>query len=169
MMRRAGSESPSGAWWSMSARDALRVLVVDDDRDTVDSLAMLLRCWGHEVHVAQDGVAALAQVTAFPPQLMLVDLAMPGMHGLELATRLRSSPGLSKTPLVAVTGLGDKRSRQRAIEAGFDDFLVKPYGLSELLQVLATAQLSVALASDVHASTSPSGATAEPPAVCTRS
>lgn len=150
----------------MSARDALRVLVVDDDRDTVDSLAMLLRCWGHEVHVAQDGVGALAQATAFHPQLMLVDLAMPGMHGLELAKRLRSLPELSKTPLVAVTGLGDQRHRQQAIDAGFDDFLTKPYGLSELLQVLARALVSAAMAQEARgvpaASAETSGASQKP-------
>ncbi|HJT33074.1 MAG TPA: response regulator [Pirellulales bacterium] len=132
----------------MSANDALRVLVVDDHQDTIDSLAILLRCWGHEVHVAREGEAALKQALSVKPQLMLVDLAMPGMDGLQLARRLRIQPDFSKTPLIAVTGLSDQFHRRQAAEAGFDDFIVKPYSAAELLEVLARVQLSVAMATE---------------------
>lgn len=147
-MRHLGWDSPSGAYLAMSANDALRVLVVDDHQDTIESLAMLLRCWGHEVHVAREGEAALKQALAVKPQLMLVDLAMPGMDGLQLARRLRIDPAFSKTPLIAVTGLSDQIHRRQAAEAGFDDFIVKPYSAAELLEVLARVQLSVALATE---------------------
>ncbi|MGH7193776.1 MAG: response regulator, partial [Candidatus Saccharimonadales bacterium] len=127
------------------------VLVVDDDQDTVDSLAILLRYWGHEVHVACEGEVALRQAKTLEPQLLLVDLAMPGMDGLQFARHLRSHPDFSKTPLIAVTGLGDPVHRQQAAEAGFDDFVVKPYSMGRLLEVLARVQLSIALETDAGA------------------
>lgn len=150
-MRHLGWDSPSGVCLAMSANDALRVLVVDDHQDTIDSLALLLRCWGHEVYVAREGEAALKQALAVKPQLMLVDLAMPGMDGLQLARRLRIQPDFSKTPLIAVTGLSDQLHRRQAAEVGFDDFIVKPYGAAELLEVLARVQLSIAMASEAAA------------------
>ena len=139
----------------MSAGDALRVLVVDDDQDTIDSLAMLLGHWGHQVQVAREGEAALHLAETLRPQLLLVDLAMPGMDGLQFARRLRSRPEFSKTPLIAVTGLGDPAHRQQAAEAGFDDFVVKPYSLNRLLEVLARVQLSVALATQAGEADAP--------------
>ncbi len=139
----------------MSAGDALRVLIVDDDQDTIDSLAMLLRHWGHEVQVAREGGAALKQAQTLRPQVLLVDLAMPGMDGLQFARHLRSQPDFSKTPLIAVTGLSDPLHRQQAVEAGFDDFVVKPYTMARLLEVLARVQLSVLLARQAGASPHP--------------
>lgn len=148
MMPYWGWESPSGACLAMSAKDALRVLVVDDHQDTLDSLALLLRCWGHEVHVAREGEAALKQALSAKPHLMLIDLAMPGMDGLQLAHRLRIQPDFSKTPLIAVTGLSDQLHRRQAAEVGFDDFIVKPYSAAQLLEVLARVQLSIAMATE---------------------
>lgn len=139
----------------MSAGDALRVLVVDDDQDTIDSLAMLLRHWGHEVQLAREGETAPKLADSLRPQLLLVDLAMPGMDGLQFARRLRSHPHFSKTPLIAVTGLGDPSHRQQAADAGFDDFVVKPYSLGRLLEVIARVQLSVALAKQSGSSDAP--------------
>jgi CheY-like chemotaxis protein len=139
----------------MSAGDALRVLVVDDDQDTIDSLAMLLRHWGHDVQVSRGGEAALRQAEILRPQLLLVDLAMPGMDGLQFARHLRSLPAFSKTPLIAVTGLSDPTHRQHAAEAGFDDFVVKPYTMTRLLEVLARVQLSVSLATEAGAPETP--------------
>lgn len=139
----------------MSAGDALRVLVVDDDQDTIDSLAMLLRHWGHDVQVAREGEAALKQADNLRPQLLLVDLAMPGMDGLQFARHLRSQPQFSKTPLIAVTGLSDPSHRQQAAEAGFDDFVVKPYTMGRLLEVLARVKLSVLLAKQAGTAETP--------------
>lgn len=151
MTRYSGSDGPSGVCVAMSATSALRVLVVDDHQDTTDSLAMLLRCWGHEVFVAREGESALRRAMAVHPHLMLVDLAMPGMDGVQLARRLRIHPDFSKTPLIAVTGLSDPIHRRQAAEAGFDDFIVKPYSAGQLLEVLARAQLSVSLAEEAAA------------------
>ena len=103
-----------------------RVLVVDDNQDSSETLALLLRLQGHEVEVANDGPAALAKAAAFRPMLILLDIGMPGMDGYEVARRLRQTPGLENTVLTAVTGWGQEEDRRRTAEAGFDHHLVKP-------------------------------------------
>ena len=104
-----------------------RVLVVHDNRDAADSLALLLEMMGASVEVAYDGPAALAAARHRPPQLALLDLGMPVMDGFELARRLRSGlAGSAATRLVALSGWGQPEDRQRAKDAGFDQHLVKP-------------------------------------------
>ena len=103
-----------------------RLLVVDDNRDAADSLAMLLQLQGHEVRVAHSGQAALEVTTAFKPDLIFLDLGMPFMDGYEVARRLRQQPGLENVVLAALTGWGQKEDRRRTVEAGFDYHLVKP-------------------------------------------
>jgi CheY-like chemotaxis protein len=119
---------------------ALRVLLVDDNVDAAESLAMLLRLWGHEVVVAPDGPAALRAAGAQPPRVVLLDIGLPGMDGYEVARRLRHQPGLGQTILVALTGWGQEEDRRRSQEAGFDHHLVKPVELSDLRELLARAQ-----------------------------
>jgi two-component system CheB/CheR fusion protein len=110
--------------------------VVDDNRDAADSLAMLLRLKGHDVVVAYDGPSALTAVT-FGPDLVLLDLGMPGMDGYEVARRLRQLPEGRGCLLAALTGWGQEEDRRRTREAGFDRHLVKPVDPVELTALLA--------------------------------
>ncbi len=103
-----------------------RLLVVDDNHDAAISLSMLLRLQGHEVRVAHDGASALEIVARFRPDLIFLDIGMPGMDGYEVARRIRKMPGLDTTILVALTGWGQREDRRRTAEAGFNHHLVKP-------------------------------------------
>ncbi|MBI3409406.1 MAG: MASE1 domain-containing protein [Planctomycetes bacterium] len=114
-----------------------RVLVVDDNVDAAESLAMLLRLEGQEVLVAHDGPAALEAAGAVPPDLVFLDIGMPGMDGYEVARRLRRRPGMRKITLVALTGWGQEEDRLRSLEAGFDNHFVKPVEPGLLQELLA--------------------------------
>ena len=103
-----------------------RLLVVDDNRDAADSLAVFLRFQGHEVRVAHGGQAALEEAKAFKPDLIFLDIGMPGMDGYEVARRVRQQPGLESVVLAALTGWGQQEDRRRTAEAGFNHHLVKP-------------------------------------------
>jgi CheY-like chemotaxis protein len=114
-----------------------RVLVVDDNRDAADSLAVLLRLWGYEPAVAYDGPAALVLAAAEPPAAALLDLALPGMDGWELARRLRRLPATCRALLVAVTGRGREEDMQHCCKTGFDLHVFKPFDPEEVRRVLA--------------------------------
>jgi PAS domain S-box-containing protein len=117
---------------------SLRILVVDDNRDSADSLALLLRETGHTVETAYDGVEALAAARRFAPAVVLLDIGLPGMDGYEVARSLRREPG--RVPLlVALTGYGQDDDRARALEAGFDEHLVKPANLAAVNALLKQA------------------------------
>jgi CheY-like chemotaxis protein/two-component sensor histidine kinase len=114
-----------------------RVLVVDDNTDAATSLARLLsRIYGQEVRVAHDGPEALQAAEEFHPELVLLDIGMPGMDGYEVARQLRLRPGFEGTLLVALTGWGQESDRDRSREAGFDHHLVKPVDPDALLGLL---------------------------------
>jgi CheY-like chemotaxis protein len=115
----------------------MRVLVVDDVPDSTESMALLLRLWGHEAQTADDGLSALAVAADFRPDVALVDVGMPGMDGYEFAGRVRSMPGVGRVLLVALTGYGGAENRRRVLEAGFDVHLVKPADLDQLENLLA--------------------------------
>ena len=114
-----------------------RVLVVDDNVDAADSLALLVRLDGHEVRTAHDGQAALEAAHAFHPQVILLDIGLPRMDGYEVARRLREQPGGDRYIMAAVTGYGQEEDRLRAHEAGFNHHLVKPVDPAVLRQVIA--------------------------------
>jgi CheY-like chemotaxis protein len=133
----AGVEAPPTE--ATPAERAVHVLLVDDNVDATESLAMLLRLWGHEVAVAHDGPGALRAAEAHRPGVALLDIGLPGMDGYELARQLRRRPGLERTVLVALTGWGQEEDRRRSQEAGFDHHLVKPVELSDLQALLAQA------------------------------
>jgi len=114
-----------------------RVLVVDDDADAADSIAMLLRLDGHVVEVAYTSLAGLEAASRFAPDAVLLDIGLPRMNGYEVARRLRSNPALRGTRLLALSGFGRAEDRERSRAAGFDDHLVKPASLEALERVLA--------------------------------
>jgi PAS domain S-box-containing protein len=103
-----------------------RIIIVEDNPDAADSLMMLLELLGHRVRVVHDGVAALNAARANLPDVMLVDIGLPGMDGHEVARRMRRDPALKDIVLVALTGYGREEDKQQALAAGFDYHLVKP-------------------------------------------
>ena len=113
-----------------------RVLVVDDNQDAAETLGMLLRVLGLDVHVANDGPAALAALRHQRPSVVLLDIGMPGMDGYEVAARIRAQSDLGDVVLIALTGWGQSDDRQRSRDAGFDHHLVKPVDLSTLQGLL---------------------------------
>jgi PAS domain S-box-containing protein len=117
-----------------------RLMVIDDNRDAAESLAMLLRLQGHEVRVAHDGPAALELLGAYRPEFVFLDLGMPGMDGYEVARRMRKRPGLAGVRLAALTGWGQSEDRRRSAEAGFDYHLVKPVEPAVLEKLLRVQQ-----------------------------
>jgi two-component system, chemotaxis family, CheB/CheR fusion protein len=117
-----------------------QVLVVDDNSDEVDSLAMLLRLHGHEVRTANDGEEALQAGRIFEPEVVMLDLGMPRMDGYDTARRIRSEPWGRETVLVAVTGWGRAEDRERSTAAGFDYHFAKPVSLENLLKVVSQAR-----------------------------
>jgi PAS domain S-box-containing protein len=134
--------TPSGNAAAPGSSPPRRVLVVDDNRDAADSLAVLLRLMGQDVCVAYDGPSALAQAQEFRPALVLLDIGMPGMDGYEVARRLRQQPELGNVVVAALTGWGQEGDRRRSAEAGFDRHLVKPVDPAALEALLAHDQES---------------------------
>jgi CheY-like chemotaxis protein len=118
-----------------------RLLVVDDNQDAADSLAMLLRLQGHEVRVAYSGMAALEMTKTYSPDVVFLDIGMPGMDGYEVARRLRQTPGLGNVMLAALTGWGQQEDRRRTGEVGFDHHLVKPPEPAAVEGILAGVKL----------------------------
>jgi signal transduction histidine kinase len=116
-----------------------RVLIVEDNADAADSLALLLRALGHEVRVVGDGPAALEAASSFRPDVALLDIGLPEMDGYEVARRLRRDPALGDAVLVALSGYGQEEDRRRSHAAGFDVHLVKPVDLEGLQALLADA------------------------------
>ena len=113
-----------------------RVLVVDDNPDATETMSILLKLSGHEIEIAHDGDSALEAAERFKPQVILLDVGLPGMHGYEVAERLRSLPENENVVLVALTGYGQERDRVRAMEAGFDYHFVKPVDFEKLEAVV---------------------------------
>jgi len=118
----------SGSGW--------RVLVVDDNVDSADSIAMLLQISGHEVRVAYSGQDALETAAEYLPDIILLDIGLPGIDGYEVARRLRSHAQLERVKLIAVTGYGQEADRLQSQEAGFDYHLVKPVDAQKLQDLL---------------------------------
>ena len=113
-----------------------RVLVVDDNIDSADSIAMLLQVSGHDVRVAYSGQGALDTAVDYQPDIILLDIGLPGMDGYEVARRLRAHTQLKRVKLIAVTGYGQEADRLQSQEAGFDYHLVKPVDAQKLQDLL---------------------------------
>jgi PAS domain S-box-containing protein len=116
-----------------------RILVVDDNHDSADSLRMLLALHGHEIRTAYDGVHALAEVDEFRPGIVLLDIGLPRMDGYEVARAIRQRPWGERVVLVALTGWGLDDDRRRAREAGFDHHITKPAEVTDLENLLRSA------------------------------
>jgi two-component system CheB/CheR fusion protein len=114
-----------------------RVLIVDDNEDAANSLAMILQLSGHETASVYTAADALERARAFRPDVVLLDIGLPGMDGYEVAQKMRELPGLKGIRLVAVTGYGRSDDRLRARDAGFDDHLTKPVEFAVLDRALA--------------------------------
>ena len=114
-----------------------RILVVDDNRDGADSLALMLRLLGNEVRTAHNGLEALEQTEAFRPQAILMDVRMAKLNGLEATRRIREQEWGRGVTIIAVTGWGQEGDRERLRESGCDGRLVKPMNLPDLAAVAA--------------------------------
>ncbi|MFN2644487.1 MAG: response regulator [Burkholderiales bacterium] len=130
------ASKPTTAPVEMRSTPPLRILVADDNRDAADSLQRILALYGHEVRVAYDGDSALNAVREFRPRVAILDIAMPGTNGYDVARALRRREGTGVT-LVALTGWGQDADRRRASDAGFDHHLTKPVDPQTLNALLA--------------------------------
>ena len=119
---------------------APRVLVVDDLQASAETLMTLLEMEGFEVRMAHDGQEALQMAREFRPNVVLLDIGLPGMNGFEVAHGLRSQPESCDALLIALTGYGEAESRNRSAQAGFDFHMVKPADVNLLLSMLANPQ-----------------------------
>jgi CheY-like chemotaxis protein len=117
-----------------------RILVVDDHRDSAESLAMVLRLSGHDVRTARDGRQAIVEAEVYQPDLVLLDIGLPGLDGYEVARRLRATPLAGHFKLVALSGYTREEDRREAFSAGFDHYLIKPVDFDALQKLLATLE-----------------------------
>jgi two-component system CheB/CheR fusion protein len=124
---------------SPAASARRRIVVVDDNVDAAESLALLLQHDGHEVQVAHDGHAALDVARGFQPDVVLLDIGLPGLNGYDVARRLRVDPAVPALTLVALTGFGQDEDRRRTSAAGFDHHLTKPVEYDALAELIGTA------------------------------
>jgi PAS domain S-box-containing protein len=126
----------SAARAPLPAAAPLRILVVDDNEDSANSLALFLQIMGHEVRTAHDGLAAVAEAEAFQPGVILLDIGLPKLNGYEAAQRIRAQRGCDAL-LIALTGWGQLEDRRRSKAAGFDHHLTKPVDFDDLNKLLA--------------------------------
>jgi CheY-like chemotaxis protein len=113
-----------------------RVLIVEDNLDSVHSMTVLIKMMGHEVQFAINGFAAIDVARAFRPDIILLDMGLPDFKGYDIARQLKWEPGLEKTRILAISGLPVDQVRQRALDAGCDDFFVKPLAPTTLEELL---------------------------------
>ena len=118
---------------------AKRILIIDDNSQAADVAAELLSLYGYETAVAYSGAEGLQSAKDFAPDVILLDLGMPVMDGFQVAAALRAQPQFSDLALVAFTAWGDKGTRQRTQDAGFDQHITKPAGMEEILRAIGTA------------------------------
>jgi len=136
VMPQDGAAAPESAV-PAAAGGSLRILVADDNLDAGETLCVLLQVMGHEVKHVADGTLAVDAVPAFDPQLVLLDIGMPGMNGYDTCRALRAQPGGAGRTIVAVTGWGQPQDVAKAAEAGFDHHLVKPVEVDSLTQLIS--------------------------------
>jgi CheY-like chemotaxis protein len=113
------------------------ILVVDDDRDTADSLAKLIGAMGYQVKAVYDGAAAVKEAASFQPDMALIDLGMPGLDGFKTVSLIRQQREAAHVILVAITGMSGDEAKRRAYESGFDLHVVKPVSEAKLRELLS--------------------------------
>ena len=138
----ARTAKPAAAERRMAPAYGRRILVVDDNRDSAESLAMLLRLFGNDVRTVQDGRLALEVEAAYRPDVVLLDIGLPSLDGLEVCRRLRARTAKGQQLIVAMTGYGQEDDRRRSEEAGFDAHMVKPVDLDSLQELLSRPELT---------------------------
>jgi signal transduction histidine kinase/DNA-binding response OmpR family regulator len=137
-------DAPDGTAPAPAAGSGRRILVVDDNADVAETTATMLELSGHRVLTAPDGLQALACVEDFEPEVVLLDIGLPGLDGYEVARRLRQLPKARRAWLVAVTGYGQPSDRQRGRDAGFDEHLLKPVDPQALAEMIERVGPTVA-------------------------
>jgi signal transduction histidine kinase len=138
-----GLPAAEGSGQPVRAGGPLRLLVVDDNLDAAETLVALLEVLGHVTTVAHDGLQALATARDFAPDLVFLDIGLPGLSGYEVARRIRSDAALRRVVLIALTGWGAQSDQQQSQEAGFDQHLTKPVSLEAVEQALAAVSRSL--------------------------
>ncbi|HET7204559.1 MAG TPA: ATP-binding protein [Steroidobacteraceae bacterium] len=138
----AGGRMPAGRGPAPTVAGGRRVLVVDDNEDAAESLAMLLRLMGMQCRTAHDGLEGVRLAREEQPDVVLLDIGLPGMNGYDAAKAIRAEPWAARTKVIAMTGWGQDDDRRRSRAAGFDAHLVKPVAMEQLVEVLATAPAS---------------------------
>ena len=119
---------------------SLRILIAEDNRDSADSLKMLLEVLGYEAHLVHDGAAAVHAASQLQPDVILMDIGLPIMNGYEAVRHIRAQNSAPRPLIVALTGWGQERDRELSAEAGVDHHLVKPLDLAVLEQILDSWQ-----------------------------
>ena len=117
-----------------------RILIVDDNVDLARGLARLLQIHGHEVQIAHDGLSGLDKARESKPEVVLLDIGLPGMDGYQVAARLRRDEAVMGATLIAISGYGQDEDRRLAREAGFDHHLVKPIDSDDLIKILEESE-----------------------------
>ncbi len=136
----AVAELPASPAATHDVAGGQRIFVVDDNRDAADSLALLLGLMGARTSAAYGAREALAAMSTNPPSVAFIDIGMPVMDGYELANRIRGTPALAGTVLLALTGWGQATDKERIMAAGFDHHLLKPADVHERARVLQTIE-----------------------------
>ena len=135
-------QKPASTGEQTTTGEPRRILIVDDNRDSADSLAMLCKLGGNEVYAAYDGLEAIEAAAKHQPDLILLDIGLPELNGYEVARRIRAQASSKDVTLIALTGWGQKEDRKRSMDAGFDAHLVKPVDLELLRNLLARKNAS---------------------------
>ncbi|HUJ01988.1 MAG TPA: response regulator [Usitatibacter sp.] len=135
--------APSGAQATQGEEGGRRVLIVDDNVDAAETLAMMLGLLGHDTRQAHDGPDALRVAQAYRPDLIFMDIGLPGLTGYEVVARMRGELGMTDAYIVALSGYGTEEDRRKSFESGFDTHLVKPLDPSQLPQLLSGAARAV--------------------------
>jgi CheY-like chemotaxis protein len=145
VLRQATQRQRPAASVPQRAPPARRILVVDDNTDALESLALLLRGDGHEVYTASDGQEALIQAETRKPEVVLLDIGMPELDGVQVGRKIRAESWGRRMTLIALTGWGQEADRKRTESAGFDAHLVKPLDIGALMPYLQPRESAAAL------------------------
>lgn len=128
---------------SIGQQASRRILLVDDNVDAAVTTAELLRILGNEVTAVHDGLAAVDAAISLQPEIVLLDIGLPGIDGYEVARRIRAHRDIIQPRLIALTGWGEEKDKFASADAGFEDHLVKPLSLEHLIEVINKQALSI--------------------------